>query len=50
MSICFRTVLLIFCIASCWTCSSTAPTDVEGVRAVGDHVRVYEGADLEVVY
>lgn len=49
MSIRFRTVLLIFCIGSGWACSSAVPTDVEGVRAVGDHVRIYEGGDLEVV-
>lgn len=49
MSMCFRTGLLIFCIVFSWACSSAAPTDVDGVRAVGDHVLVYEKADLEVV-
>ena len=49
MSMCFRTGLLISCIVSSWTCSSAVPTDVPGVSAVGDHVRRYEGADLEVV-
>ncbi len=45
----FRTGLLISCVVYGWACSSSVPTDVEGVTAVGEHVLVYEGVDLEVV-
>jgi len=45
----FRMGLLISCVVFGWACSSSVPTDVEGVTAVGEHVLVYEGADLEVV-
>lgn len=45
----FRTGLLISSIVAGWACSSAVPTDVEEIRAVGEHVLVYGGADLEVV-
>jgi len=45
----FRTGLLISCIVFGWACSSAVPTDDPGVSAVGDHVRIYDGAELQVV-
>lgn len=44
-----RMGLLISCMVLDWACASSVPTDVERVRAVGDHVLVFEGVDLEVV-
>jgi len=44
-----RTCLLVIFAGFGWACSSAVPTEVPGVSAVGDHVRIYEGAELEVV-
>jgi hypothetical protein len=49
MSMHFKTGLLIVCVAVVGACSSAVPTDTPGVSAVGDHVRLYEGPELEVV-
>ena len=49
MSMRANTGLLMILAAVVGACSSAVPTEVPGVSAVGDHVRIYEGAELEVV-
>ena len=49
MSMRVKTGLLIILAVVAGACSSAVPTGDPGVSAVGDHVRIYEGAELEVV-
>lgn len=44
----FKTVLLLFCVVFAGACSSAVSTVDPGVRAVGEHFLLYEGAEIEI--